>query len=399
MDYEATLREFIRSDLKGSIPDIVLERILQPDGMKVFLRAFTHASFSIDNYEILETRGDAYLTSSFMNYLRLAFPTLQSPAIYSEFKSYYTSKPFFNSISIQRGLTKHIRISPDLTSITIDIAEDVFEAYAAAIYETCNEFSPNELGFECGANVLNNYVINIFNSIPISLTSVRANPKVEYTEVMSKLGIKFDTALVSYQGSRKFYYLVKRKDFEQINIPQDRVEAVKDLNKVEKMDRNPNNYFVIGSGIGYNKDEAEKNAARDALNFLRSHGYTHTAVEEIHKQRVYGKDLEHAQLAENLKKVYPEYTFRYTPISGGRTLNRLLYIDENNVEHELLHTITSHEMLKRQVQKELLARAQPLINLPTPPFVYEPRQLKAGEPNLKVSYTRGSQQPPRQYRK
>ena len=397
MDYEATLREFIRSDLNGSLPEILLNRILEADSMKTFVRAFTHSSFSSDNYEILETRGDTYLTASFMNYLKYAFPTLSSPAIYSELKSYYTSKPFFNHISNKRNIVKYIRISNDLATITVDIAEDIFEAYAAAIYETCDEYSPDILGFRAGASVLGNYVTNIFNGYPISVTEVRSNPKVEFSMRMSKLHISYDTFLISYQGTRKTYYLVKKDDFKDIEISADRLKPVRELFTMENISKNPTSYFVIGYGTGYDKEASGKQASSDALRFLNENGFTHEEVEKINKQRVYGKDKEYAILAENLETEYPNYSFMSTTLSGGRTLTRLVSTDENGNIKELEHIITPHDEPKHEVQKRLLIMAQRLLQMPTPPFVYEPRPMKPVDTEVKVTYkgrTGTSQRPP-----
>jgi len=71
LTFEANVKEFVLKTLKPFIKDDkILKEAIKGKSLKTFLNAFTHVSIdSENNYEKLETLGDACIKSIFYTYL------------------------------------------------------------------------------------------------------------------------------------------------------------------------------------------------------------------------------------------------------------------------------------------------------------------------------------------
>jgi dsRNA-specific ribonuclease len=125
------LRRYISCLLTSVIDDndlIIL--MVSADAMRIWARAFTHSNWNAkENYEALETLGDGSLKYLFRKYLLREQKDI-TPAMLSNFETYYMSKMFQAKISNELQLPDWIRIQGNLT---ISIIEDLFESLFGAI--------------------------------------------------------------------------------------------------------------------------------------------------------------------------------------------------------------------------------------------------------------------------
>jgi dsRNA-specific ribonuclease len=131
MDWLTQLRMFVVSIMSCVIKDKeMLIQMVNPEAMKIWARAFTHANFDdIQNYESIETMGDGVLKYTFRKLLFRRTPDITDAQI-SNYDTYYMAKMFQSEMSSLMGFNTWVRMNGVPTR---DIIEDLFESFFGAI--------------------------------------------------------------------------------------------------------------------------------------------------------------------------------------------------------------------------------------------------------------------------
>lgn len=145
------LREYIYQVLAMFIEDKkhIASLLTTPEQMNVWLRAFTHEAYSPDtknNYESLETLGDAMMGYVFKSYLLRRFPDITTGQL-SEFKAQYLGKGPLSQLSGSLRLAEWCRV-PDMIDASdyISVREDLVESFVGALVAVGDMVRP---GFGC----------------------------------------------------------------------------------------------------------------------------------------------------------------------------------------------------------------------------------------------------------
>lgn len=366
----AALTAFLIRELTPITPAVLMQDMVSPAALEVFNTAFTHTSASARNYDIfMETEGDAVLKAAFINYLKKIFPGNLSSGMLTNFVAYYLSKPYMNALSIRRGMPPLIIVAPDLNEITVDIAEDVFEAFAGALVTLGDRFGLPRLGYEAGTGLVRNYVAMLFNEIPLAADSVRGSAKGELGIRASKLNWTISTLQYSLPNQpRQFYHYTARANFNPAALalvtPQ-RTATLRQLFGLDEIRKNPDDYVLIGSGRADTAQSAEENSAADALVFMDNAGYTLQAADAAKQERDF-RIPRYRELALPLIERFGDFTFRTQDLSGMRKLYMLMVTGPDRSEVQLTHIIVPTNTNVSEARVRLLAAAQEVLGRPVP---------------------------------
>lgn len=354
-----SLRQFIFNELASSVPDRLLNDMLEPQYMPAWNRAFTHATASPNNYEYDEARGDRYYTAAFVRYITQALPDISNPGLVNDLIAYYLSGDYQAMIAERRGFQKYIVIASDLNQVTPKIIEDVFEAFAGVISDLGDKLGPASLGYEAGPNILKNYVTNIFNDIPLDY-SLRGEPEAQLNTRLSKLGWKEESRMDFVRnGPRRTYIFLAKRYFGNNVPPVDptRVRVLQELFRKENR-TDANNYILIGVGEGSNRKFSRKTASHDALNFLNGAGYTADYANEVKLERDLSQD---PQLRNLMTPIYNKYgknlEFRKKDVDDGQELHMLYARNPDGSERVISYLVAGADEPNKVTKNRLIQLA------------------------------------------
>lgn len=157
MDFERYITDiFSTAGLKQS----TIDTYIAPN-IELFRKAFTHPSYSEENYETLEFFGDRVVNLTNAMYIRYRFPLVNSTRWLTKIKHNLGSKDTLYYIAKQAGFINHIFADEptrnilysdpkylDDTSLTKykSILEDVFEAFAQAVVASFDSLTYRGVG-------------------------------------------------------------------------------------------------------------------------------------------------------------------------------------------------------------------------------------------------------------
>lgn len=259
---ERELSNYIQALIRPVVGELpIKDDFITDKAMEVWERAFTHNTINPENnYEVLETRGDAILSYVFPKYLIYRFPSITPQGI-TEYKHHYMAKTVQAELSRQMGLDRWVRITEEI-SITSSVQEDLFESFFGALDQIADSIKPG-----LGAALAYDYMLLLFNEEKFDLELIKGAPKTRLFEVASRLrfnprsdiGVRYNEDgprhVVSYFFKSGLMNALREK-----KIPGYDPRSL----------RNP-----IGTGQGGSKARAEHNAAANALRQLESVGITH----------------------------------------------------------------------------------------------------------------------------
>ncbi len=201
----------------------------KPHNIKLFKKALTHSTYSNENrgvgdYQRLEFLGDAILSLAASHKIFLKFPKYDEGAM-SLFKASLVSSKSLANLTLTTKLVDLIKVGNSLKNVKENqkILADVFESFVAAIFL--------DQGFEVVKKFLNK---TLFKNMKKIDNEQLKNPKTILQEHLQS-------------NSRKIIeYVTKQEiDFFCSNVLYDNLN--------------------LGTGQGKTKQEAEVNAAKDAL--------------------------------------------------------------------------------------------------------------------------------------
>lgn len=168
------LREFIKTQLEQAIVsnDRTIEKIetlTSDEAMKIWMASFTHSSVTSiagQNYEGLETLGDAYIAAFFFSYVdtQLSRET-RTPSYYTELRRFWLSKPKLAYFSEKMKFTNYINFDETLMKPDDSMNEDVFEAFFGALVTVGDKFIHPGAGYVYARN----YFVKILSTENILL--------------------------------------------------------------------------------------------------------------------------------------------------------------------------------------------------------------------------------------
>jgi dsRNA-specific ribonuclease len=275
-----SFRQLISSILEtGEISKRYISELLTPRGLSYFSTAFTHESADRDNnYEFLETLGDATLDTCTVWYLAKRFPQIRCKAgsdIFTKLKITLVQSKNFASLADDLGFWEFISMAKNLSEVKDEkILEDVFESCFAVIQLLLDD----KFGIGVGHVVCYKIIAKILD---------KKNIRIVYEDLVdakTRLKELFDRMYTKQRYGEFAYY-------DAGSSPQShKVEILfgRNPNIIGPHNKNTKSYlrvartqdmFTIGSGQSSRSlVEAEQNAAQAALDYLKTH---YSLVKEI----------------------------------------------------------------------------------------------------------------------
>lgn len=258
--------DFMRRTLQGAKLEEHYLRILL-GAIKEYQTAFTSPTVdSNNNYELYENLGDITANEAIVWYFYEKFPQLHCPSgvkTMARLKINYGSSDSYSSIADSLGFWPYIKASDEEKSNLEKkqkLLEDVFEAFIGVTKLVLI----NYFGYQgVGNQIVYNIIKSIFDKKEISLDAdVLYDAKTRLKEI-------FDKAIIQKQFGKLVY---RHHDFSQ-PFPDDNA----DLNNFKKYTElffvKDNVYTKIATGRGIKKVDQEKDAASQALEYLKNKGY------------------------------------------------------------------------------------------------------------------------------
>lgn len=254
---------------------------LTPDAMKIWITAFTHKSYNLNqNYERLEKYGDALVKVAFVKYL-LEYPIRLSEADISNLSNHYMAKYPQSQLAKSIGLGQFIRTH---LPISIPQLEDLFESFAGALDEIADKYTDLR-----GDKLVYNFIYNIFTAYPIDLKVALGDPKTRVVQLFAGRGwgVPETKKFHSPEGVSIEIYATPRSHG--------------DLSKIFPGTRK----LLLGRGKGTTETVAEKQAYSQALSLLEEHGVFGQEKAVLPEVRAdYERALKRAQ-TEGYTEIYP----------------------------------------------------------------------------------------------
>jgi dsRNA-specific ribonuclease len=242
---------------KGDVSKEYIDVLLQPSSLQQFSVAFTHeTAHPSQNYELLETLGDQTANKCILWYFSKRFPHIFCPQgsdIITRIKIKYIQSDSFSEISDKLGFWDYISMNMETRNgdKRHKILEDVFESFIAVV-ETILD---------------SNYKIGVGYSVCFQLISTimdEMNVSIDYLSLNNPITILkeiFDKLISSGQRDPQ------PKDSRE-HIPK----YIQTGDGYNVYDRFKGQMILIGSGNGKTPELAKQEAAKSAIETLKSQG-------------------------------------------------------------------------------------------------------------------------------
>ncbi len=248
----------------GIDKDVIKILVEKDTSFEVFKTAITHRLYDpVNNYETLETVGDAVLKSSFIQYLIKNFPDLTNEAI-SKINWHFTQKKSLSKYTVNiLKIDRFIRLKEGQI-LSIGTKEDVFESFIGAIADRGNiEFSKyGYVGFAIAQKVVN----WVYDQLNIDVSNINS-----YEIPKTKLKNLFD-----FLGWGEVYY----KEFKTKN-GEFGMKAMRKTEEGKDTVANIKTTEVIGTKI------LENNVAVKAIKDIETNQGIYYGDLEIHRHKKY----------------------------------------------------------------------------------------------------------------
>lgn len=357
MSYEEKLEIYLRNKLRDVVSEDFIEQMLSKNNLKIWASAFTHKTFSFQNYERLETIGDAVIKTAFYDYIFESLPFVEEPKIYSELEKYYNSKTAFIDFAVNEGMDKFLRKKSE-KSLPNKVISDLFESFNGALFEIGNIVGLNsKVAIPLGYLFVKNYITLIFNQVDIDIDRIFGSFQSQLKEISKKLKIRIDEIITANPVDKKpivYYYVSRNILSERLNflglssyfvtefvklynkgknyIIEDKKYYETELDKNAKLrqamnekhlDENPLNFILLGQATGGDLENAESNASRASLKTLEKLGITRDIAQEYSEQI---SNPEFSNLMKELKKHFVHISFDSDEDIENETIVRYLIV-------------------------------------------------------------------------
>lgn len=208
----------------------------RPNNIQLFVKAFTHKSFSnnvkgVRSNERLEYLGDRVIDLIVAQFLFEKFPNKDEGEL-TKIKSKIVSRKMLSAIGDQMKLLVHIRYSSTRSINTSTLEGNAFEALIGALYLDSD--------FDTTQKIFNNFIIRKY---------------IDVNKVMEE-EIDFKSTILIWCQKNKLPI--------KFNIKEEATKANKYMYKVV-ITINGKDW---GMGKGKNKKEAEQNAAKETIDLI-----------------------------------------------------------------------------------------------------------------------------------
>ena len=132
MDLRVTLREKLQQFAGISAENV--DAYLTDETMIVWVRAFTHATYGVYNYENLENLGDKLVGAVITQILHEIFGETMTPKTFSDVSNYINSNVIFSRFIDAMGVYGKLRHDPNAQLYETAIKGDLFESFCAALF-------------------------------------------------------------------------------------------------------------------------------------------------------------------------------------------------------------------------------------------------------------------------
>lgn len=225
------------------------EGYLNIKSMQTFARAFTHETYSDNNYELYEMIGDKYLSACLVQLIIVDFPNL-SPSDLTEMNAYYSSDEVQSEIMRKCGGDKFIRVGNSIKEGGYNVAGDVFEALAAAVFIVSDSVIPGS-----GYTACYRFTQQMYRHVKFELNITTGNHKTVVHQIFSGIsGVEPPTETSTTNLDKSITIKVS---LNKSNI-----------NLIDQYKRNSLN-LKVGTVIGEATNENKKIASRDAYKQAR----------------------------------------------------------------------------------------------------------------------------------
>lgn len=285
----------------------------------IWKKAFTDKSIDVkNNNETYQFIGNSLLKTIFPKYLTLKYPELEQ-GLYTNINSKYNSKIVHQELLTKINLYKYV-LADDilLQNSATEIYSSAYEAIYGAIIEVADDIK-----FGLGFIIAYNLLVYLYQDIKINI--VNCYPyRTEVEQIFARTEYKKKPVNV-YHSNKYFVSSIYNNDIPNLINP---IATIKETNKKEfddklyqqayetlekygivqmkyEKDKTPRNtiatitltdlqiqflqkyipefnHKIIGTGNGYSKKEAKKNAYREAYDLLYSYNlYNPEVLENI----------------------------------------------------------------------------------------------------------------------
>jgi dsRNA-specific ribonuclease len=232
-------------------------KMVETRAMKVWIRAWTHETWNSninDNYENIETIGDAVLGYAFKLYVYQNVPNITTAGI-SEYKAQYMSKMYQGPIAQQLKMGQWVLSQAE---INVNILEDLFESFSGALHEVGDQVKPG-----LGAILVRNLITYIFKDFVFDPDMIRGTAKTVITQYAHRLHWGEINAQTYGAGNRMTCTV-----------------SLSPMGLKHLADNNMMAPSPLGTGAGASEKAATDAAYRDALRNLNKIGATYDWVIE-----------------------------------------------------------------------------------------------------------------------
>lgn len=178
-DWLIDLQRFLAKTLSPIISNVA--PYLTKEAMIIWADAFTHETYSENNYEDLEFLGDAILKGVFSKYLIKRFPNYHKRE-FTELNVAYMSKMYNGTLSKKLGLGPYIRSKSDKASLNLEA--DVFESFFGALDTVADLVVPG-----IGNSLCYNMIVLLFQDVTISVEKTKGAPKTLVQQIFSRFDL------------------------------------------------------------------------------------------------------------------------------------------------------------------------------------------------------------------
>jgi len=156
-------------------------QMVTTSAMQIWIRAWTHETWDSnvsDNYENIETIGDAVLGYAFKCYVYHNVPNITTAGI-SEYKAQYMSKMHQSPIARELKMGKWVR---SRAGANVNILEDLFESFTGALHEV-----GDQIKIGVGSILVRNLITNLFKNVKFDPDMIRGTAKTVITQYAHRL--------------------------------------------------------------------------------------------------------------------------------------------------------------------------------------------------------------------
>ena len=237
---------------RGNLKQKYINQLTSPENMEIFSQVFTHQSVCVDrpdfNYEVYEQMGDVTANKFIVWYIYKRFPRLKCTSgvkIVARLRINYGAKQSFYKIAESLGFWHFISASMDVRNREMkNILEDVFESFIGAVEYIID----NAFVIGVGYSIVYAILESIFNEKTILLTyDSLYDSKTKLKELFDFIP---SLGKLRYEDKKTF---VNENSINHCTVYR---ESIK-----------------IGEGSASLKNDAQQNAARNAIEKLKREGF------------------------------------------------------------------------------------------------------------------------------